>query len=72
MKLATATALLLGGIPRIPGEKNLHKMSMCMYCSFTVLALILLYGGHCFSEWLPSKVMLTGFLQDLRITSGTQ
>ena len=24
--------------------------------TFTVLALIFLYGGHCFSVWLPSKV----------------
>ena len=27
-----------------------------MHCSLTVLALIFLYGGHCFSVWLPSKV----------------
>jgi len=29
-----------------------------MHCSLTVLALILLYGGHCFSVWLPLKVTL--------------
>jgi len=33
-----------------------------MHCSLTVLALILLYHGHCFSDWLLSKVILTGFL----------
>ena len=27
-----------------------------MHCSLTVLALILLCGGHCFLVWLPSKV----------------
>ena len=27
-----------------------------MHCSLTVLALILYYGGHCFSEQLPSKI----------------
>ena len=27
-----------------------------MHRSLTVLALILLYGGHCFSVWLPAKV----------------
>ena len=31
-------------------------MPTCMHCSLIVLALILLYGGHCFSVWLPSKV----------------
>ena len=30
---------------------------MCMHCSLTVLALILLYGGCCFTVRLPSKVM---------------
>ena len=30
-------------------------MYTCMHCSLTDLALILLYGGHCFSVWLPSK-----------------
>ena len=27
-----------------------------MHWSLTVLVLILLYGGHCFSVWLPSNV----------------
>ena len=31
-------------------------MPKCMRCSLTVLALILLYGGHCFLVQLPSKV----------------
>ena len=31
-------------------------MPTCMHCSLTVLALILLYGGHCCSVRLPSKV----------------
>ena len=26
-----------------------------MHCFLTVLALICLYGGHCFSVWLPVK-----------------
>jgi len=26
-----------------------------MHCSLKVLALFLLYGGHCFSVWLPAK-----------------
>ena len=30
---------------------------MSMHCSLIALALILPYGGHCFSLWLPSKVM---------------
>ena len=29
---------------------------MCMHFSLTILALILPYGGHCFSIQLPSKV----------------
>ena len=33
-------------------------MPTCMHCSLTVLTLILLYGGNCFSVWLPSKVTL--------------
>ena len=28
------------------------------YCSLTVLALISIYGGHCFSVHLPSKLTL--------------
>ena len=32
-------------------------MPMCMHWSLIVSALILLYGGHCFSVRLPSKVM---------------
>ena len=31
-------------------------MPMCMHYSLVVLALILLYGGHCFSVQLPSSI----------------
>ena len=37
-----------------------------MHWSLTVLALILLYGGHCFSVWLPSKVT-RGFTHHVRL-----
>ena len=30
---------------------------MCMHCSLTVLAFIVLYGGHCSSVRFPLKVM---------------
>ena len=40
-------------------------MPMCMHWSLTVLALILLYGGHCFSVGLPSKVT-SGFTHRVR------
>ena len=33
-------------------------MPTCMHCSLTVLALILLYGGHCSSVRFPPKVTL--------------
>ena len=29
-------------------------MPTCMRCSHTVVALILLYGGYCFSVWLSA------------------
>ena len=41
-------------------------MPTCMHWSLTVLALILLYGGHCFSVRLPSKVM-RGFTHHVRL-----
>ena len=37
-----------------------------MHCSLTVLALIPLYGGHCFSVWLPEKVTHS-FLHHVRL-----
>ena len=37
-----------------------------MHWSLTVLALILLYGGHCFSVRLPSKVTC-GFTHRVRL-----
>ena len=41
-------------------------MPTCMHCSLTVLALILLYSGYCFSVRLPSKVM-HGFTNLVRL-----
>jgi len=58
-KLATGTASLLWQkCLEFSAKKLFHniKMPMCMHCSHTVLALILLYGGHCFLVWLPAKV----------------
>ena len=60
-KLATATALLLRQkCLEFCGEKIFHNLKCLCVCTvntLTVLALILLYGGHCFSVRLPSKVM---------------
>ena len=41
-------------------------MPTYMYWSLTVLALIRLYDGHCFSVRLPSKVM-HGFTHCVRL-----
>ena len=41
-------------------------MPTCMHWSLTVLAVILLYGGHCFSVQLPSKVT-RGFTHCVRL-----
>ena len=49
-KLATATALLRWRkCLKFHGKKTFTILNMCIHCSLTVLALILLYGGHCFS-----------------------
>ena len=37
-------------------KQPVDEMPTCMHCSLTVLALILLYGGHYFSVGLPSKI----------------
>ena len=58
-KLAMTTALFLGQKCLATCGKRTFTillMPTCIhYYSLTVLALILLYGGHCFSVWLPSK-----------------
>ena len=58
---ATATVLLLWQkCLEFHGKKpyTILNAYTCKHCSLTVLALILLYGGHCFSVQLPSKVTL--------------
>ena len=56
-KLATDTTLLLWQkCLEFHGKKSLsqYQMPTSMHCSLAVLALIPLYGGHCFSVWLPA------------------
>ena len=68
-KLAAATALLLWQkCLEFRGEKSFHNIKYLlsyMHCSLTVLALILLYGGHCFSvrmiAWLARVELTTNF-----------
>jgi len=55
-KLAIATALLvLRTCLEFLGKIIFHNIK-CLYCSLTLLALILLYSGHLFSVWLPTKI----------------
>ena len=55
-KLATATPLLLWWkCLEFPKILSYYEMPTCMHCFLTVLALILLYGGHCFLVWLPQR-----------------
>ena len=68
-KLAKATASLLWWkCLEFHGEKTFHNINayLCMHHSLTVLALILLYGSHCFSIQLPSKVT-RGFTHHIRL-----
>ena len=69
-KLATATASLLWRkCLEFRGKKTFHNiicLCMCTVCSHTVLALILLCGGHCFSVRQPSEVT-RGFTHRIRL-----
>ena len=70
-KLATPTpSLLWQKCLEFRDEKTFHNIIrlVCMHCPLTVLALILLYGGHCFSVWLPSKVT-HGFTHYIRLSA---
>ena len=70
-KLATAS-LLWQKCLEFRSKRTFHniKVPTCMHCCLTVLALIsaliLLYGSHCFSVWLPAKVM-HGFTHRVRL-----
>ena len=60
-KVATATTLLLWWkCLEFHDEKPYAILNAytCKHCSLTVLALIFLYGGHCLSVQLSSKVTL--------------